>query len=182
MADEKAGIQQAVVWLGDRERSSALRALVAAQFRVVFADAPAAIEKSASTLGADRFNLVAEAGSAAAALRFALDHPATVAAVALLAPTLIKADGQAVDEDLAARLGTLKPPLLALFGTKDPIAPPEAGRHYRQRLANANVVFVYDAGQAMSDERPEAVAELVIDFLHRRDQFVVRQASDQLYR
>jgi pimeloyl-ACP methyl ester carboxylesterase len=73
-------------------------------------------------------------------------------------------------------------PLLTIFATKDQAAPPEAGRHYRERLANCNVVFVYDAGAAMAEERPEAVAELAIDFLHRGDTFLVRQTSDLLYR
>jgi hypothetical protein len=44
------------------------------------------------------------------------------------------------------------------------------------------VVFVYDASAAMGDERPEAVADLAIDFLHRGDTFLVRQQSDQLFR
>jgi hypothetical protein len=34
----------------------------------------------------------------------------------------------------------------------------------------------------MADERPEAIAELAIDFLRRGDTFLVRQKSDLLYR
>jgi pimeloyl-ACP methyl ester carboxylesterase len=95
---------------------------------------------------------------------------------------LIDANGSAADEALIRRLSSLKVPLLTIFATKDQAAPPEAGRHYREHLANCNVVFVYDAGAAMADERPEAVAELAIDFLHRGDTFLVRQTSDLLYR
>ncbi|HEY3916633.1 MAG TPA: alpha/beta hydrolase [Stellaceae bacterium] len=150
-----------------------MRKLVAARFRVIDGAPPP---------GAGRFGVIAERDAAAAALRFVLDRPEAVTAVVLLGPTLIAADGRAADETLIGQLSTLKAPLLAIFGTTDTSAPPEAGRHYRERLANANVVFVYDAGAAMAEERPEAVAELVIDFLRRGDTFLVRQSSDLLYR
>lgn len=161
-----------VLWLSDGKGSSALRKLVAAQFRVV--DGVPAF--------ATRFGVIAEGKAAAAALRLALDRPEDVTGVVLIAPTLIEANGRAADEALAARLAELTSPLLVLFGTKDAAAPPEAGRHYRERSAKANVIFVYDAGATMGDERPEAVAELAIDFLRRGDTFLVRQTSDLLYR
>jgi pimeloyl-ACP methyl ester carboxylesterase len=180
-----------VLWPGGPEHSSALRALVAAQCRVIelpqlgAASTPAAIIAAATARGAARFSVVAESGQAALVLLLALEHPQAVSSVVLLAPTLINAQGQAAspaDAALVARLATLQSPLLVLLGTRDTIAPPEAGRHYRERLASCNVVFVYDAGHAMADERPEAVGELVTDFLHRRDLFLVRQQSDLLYR
>ena len=171
MANEQTATDT-VLWLGDANRSAPLRKLVAAQFRIVDG-APA---------GTARFGVIAERDAAATALRLAFDRPDSVACVILLGPSLIDAQGKAADEALVARLGELKTPLLTLFGTKDKAAPPEVGRHYRERLAKANVIFVYDAGAAMGDERPEAVAELAIDFLRRGDAFVVRQTSDQLYR
>lgn len=184
------GAGDTVVWLGPPEHSPAMLALLASQFRVLElarlgANATAAdIIEALATLGIDRFGLIAAGDDAATGLRFALDCPQAVTALALLAPTLMKPDGRAgagADEALIARLGTLAPPLLAVFGTRDTIAPPEAGRHYRERLASCNVVFVYDAGAAMGDERPEAVAALIGDFLRRRDEFLVRQISDLLY-
>jgi pimeloyl-ACP methyl ester carboxylesterase len=183
--------REPVLWLGEPEHSSALRAQVAALCPVIelrslgAAKTPPAIIAAAATRGAARFGLVAEGKQAGLALLLALEHPQAVTSVVLLAPTLINAQGQAAapsDEALVARLATLQPPLLALFGTKDRLAPPEAGRHYRDRLASCNVIFVYDADHAMADERPEAVGELVTDFLHRRDLFLVRQESDLLYR
>jgi pimeloyl-ACP methyl ester carboxylesterase len=180
------GAGDPVIWLGPPERSASLRALVAAQCRVIElagkAGTAAAIAEAAAALGIERFGVVAEGQDAALALRVALDYPQAVAALALLAPTVINALGQAADEALVSRLGALTPPLLAVFGTRDQLAPPEAGRHYRERLATCNVVFVYDAGHAMGEERPEAVAELVTDFLRRHDLFLVRQESDLLYR
>ena len=160
-----------VLWLGEKS-SPALRDLVAAHFRMID-HAPA---------GGERFGVIAGCDAAAAGLRLALERPEAVAALILLGPTLIGADGRAADEALVGGLGSLKVPLLTIFGTKDRSAPPEAARHYRARLAACNIVFVYDAGAAMATERPEAVAELAIDFLRRGDTFIVRQTSDLLYR
>jgi pimeloyl-ACP methyl ester carboxylesterase len=169
MASENLG-SDTVLWLG--EKRAALRDLIATKFRV--------IDKAPS--GGERFGVIAASDAAAAALILALDRPEAVTAVILVGPRLIQADGHALDEALIARLSGLKVPLLTMFGTKDQTAPPEAGRHYRARLASCNVVFVYDTGAAMADERPEAVAELAIDFLYRGDTFLVRQTSDLLYR
>jgi pimeloyl-ACP methyl ester carboxylesterase len=169
MASENLG-SDTVLWLG--EKRAALRDLVAAKFRI--------IEKTPS--GDERFGLIADSDTAATGLALALDRPHAVTALILLGPRLIQADGRVADEALVGRLGSLKVPLLTVFGTKDKAGPPEAGRHYRERLAACNVVFVYDAGAAMGDERPEAVADLAIDFLQRGDTFLVRQTSDLLYR
>jgi pimeloyl-ACP methyl ester carboxylesterase len=168
MANEPIG-SDTVLWLG--EKRAALRDLVAAKFRV--------IDKPPS--GGERFGVIAGSDAAAAALSLALEKPETVSALVLLGPQLIRGDGSVADEALIGRLSTLKVPLLTVFGTKDKAAPPEAGRHYRERLAACNVIFVYDAGAAMGDERPEAVADLAIDFLTRGDTFLVRQQSDQLF-
>jgi pimeloyl-ACP methyl ester carboxylesterase len=168
MTSESLG-SDIVLWLG--EKPAALRDLVAAKFRI--------FDKAAS--GGERFGIVAASDAAAAALALALERPEAVTALILIGPRLIGRDGQTTDEALIGRLGDLKVPLLTIFGTKDKAAPPEAGRHYRARLASCNVVFVYDAGADMADERPEAVAELAIDFLHRGDTFLVRQTTDLLY-
>jgi pimeloyl-ACP methyl ester carboxylesterase len=169
MANETPG-SDTVLWLC--EKRAALRDLIAAKFRV--------IDETPS--GGKRFGVIAESDAAAAAFALALERPEAVTALILLGPRLIDAGGRAADEALVAQLGGLKVPLLTVFGTKDKAAPPEAGRHYRERLAACNVVFVYDASAAMGDERPEAVADLAIDFLHRGDTFLVRQQSDQLFR
>jgi hypothetical protein len=39
------------------------------------------------------------------------------------------------------------------------------------------LVFVYDAGHAISTERPEAFAEVALDFLERREAFVVSRTE-----
>lgn len=186
------GIGDRVVWLG--ESAPALRNLMAAQYRVVeLAIPPAAenetaqlvpaLEEALKTLGVDRFGLVAEGAQAATALRLALERPDKLAAIVLLGPRIFGAEGEVAEADasLAQRFESIAVPLLAVFGTRDEMAPPEAGRHYRARNARCNLVFVYDAGAAMGEERPDAVAELITDFLRRGDRFIVRQQDDLLY-
>jgi alkanesulfonate monooxygenase SsuD/methylene tetrahydromethanopterin reductase-like flavin-dependent oxidoreductase (luciferase family) len=65
--------------------------------------------------------------------------------------------------------------------TEDRLIPPELGRVYRAILPNCHFVIVYDAAHAIYDDRPEAFAAIVIDFLERRDEFVVPRQSGLRY-
>jgi pimeloyl-ACP methyl ester carboxylesterase len=85
------------------------------------------------------------------------------------------------DSELEAAMRELHVPTLVLFGTEDRLTPPELGRHYREILPNCQFVIVYDAAHAIYDDRPEAFAAIVADFLERREQFVVRSESGLLY-
>jgi pimeloyl-ACP methyl ester carboxylesterase len=80
-------------------------------------------------------------------------------------------------EELEPRLGMLKRPVLALFGTNDPIAPPESGGRYRAALPDCNLMFVYDAAHAIDIDRPEAVASIALEFFERHDLFLVSRDS-----
>jgi pimeloyl-ACP methyl ester carboxylesterase len=189
------GDGEALLCLDHAGRTSQLGTLLGQTRRVVTLELPdplslsppelsAAIKEAIRALGLHRFALVARGGEAALALSLALDLPKEVAAVVLLGPTMIATNGQtapAVDDAVLARLGTLATPSLIVFGTKDRSAPPEAGRHYRGRIPGCNLVFVYDAGPMMEEDRPEAVVELISDFLARGDHFLVRQHNDVLY-
>lgn len=79
------------------------------------------------------------------------------------------------DPDLEAAMRRVDTPTLVLFGTRDVLMPPELGRHYKALLPNAHLVFVYDAGHAISTERPEAFADVTLDFLQRREAFVINR-------
>jgi pimeloyl-ACP methyl ester carboxylesterase len=81
------------------------------------------------------------------------------------------------DADLEAQMRRLPTPTLVLFGTLDRVIPPEMGRFYKELLPNCHLVFVYDAGHAISSERPEAFTEVTVDFLERREAFVVSRAE-----
>jgi pimeloyl-ACP methyl ester carboxylesterase len=81
------------------------------------------------------------------------------------------------DPDLETRLPGLTVPVLAVFGTRDTVIPPELGHLYKDLIPDAHLVFVYDAGHAIAAERPEAFVEVVGDFLEREDAFVISRVK-----
>lgn len=85
------------------------------------------------------------------------------------------------DPDLESRLSGLTTPTLVLFGTLDQVIAPAMGRVYKELLANCHLVFVYDAGHAISTDRPEAFAEVVVDFLERHEAFVINRAQTLIH-
>jgi pimeloyl-ACP methyl ester carboxylesterase len=85
------------------------------------------------------------------------------------------------DENLERRMRELNIPTLALFGTADRVIPPSVAHLYRQILPNCHLVMVYDAAHAIDADRPEAVAEVIDDFLRHREKFLVRRSSDLIH-
>jgi pimeloyl-ACP methyl ester carboxylesterase len=85
------------------------------------------------------------------------------------------------DATLEARMRVLAAPTLVLFGTLDSVMPPEMGRHYKEHLPNCHLVFVYDTAHAISSERPEAFAEVTLDFLERHEAFVINRAATVIH-
>jgi pimeloyl-ACP methyl ester carboxylesterase len=85
------------------------------------------------------------------------------------------------DADLETQMRRLPTPTLVLFGTLDRVIPSEMGRFYRELLPNCHLVFVYDAGHAISTERPEAFAEVTLDFLERHEAFVVSRRETVIH-
>ena len=81
------------------------------------------------------------------------------------------------DPALEARFPEIATPTLVLFGTLDRVTPPDLGRHYKAALPNCNLVLVYDAAHAIGTDRPEAFAEVVTDFLERREAFIISQSE-----
>src|SRR5437868_536003 len=85
------------------------------------------------------------------------------------------------DADLESRLHDLATPTLVLFGTLDRVIAPAMGRIYKDLMPNCHLVFVYDAGHAISTDRPEAFAEVTSDFLERHEAFVVSRAETMIH-
>jgi len=85
------------------------------------------------------------------------------------------------DADLEGRLEELTTPTLVLFGLVDGVIPPASGHVYKALIPNCHLVFVYDAAHAISTDRPEAFAEVVIDFLERHEAFVISRAQTVIY-
>ncbi|HEY1777211.1 MAG TPA: alpha/beta fold hydrolase [Solirubrobacteraceae bacterium] len=79
-----------------------------------------------------------------------------------------------LDEDaLRATLPALEIATLVVCGTEDGLFGPDQGRVYRELMPNCSFVLLYDAAHELGWDRPEALAELVGDFVRRREAFVV---------
>jgi pimeloyl-ACP methyl ester carboxylesterase len=89
--------------------------------------------------------------------------------------------GPSRDATLEERLPGLSVPTLAVFGTEDRLAPPEMARFYRQHYGNAHLMLIYDAAHLIDLDRPEAVAEVVGDFLARKERFLVNEQSGVIH-
>jgi pimeloyl-ACP methyl ester carboxylesterase len=85
------------------------------------------------------------------------------------------------DADLERQLADLATPTLVLFGTVDRVIPPEMGHVYKELMPNCHLVFVYDAGHAVSTDRPEAFTEVVADFLERHEAFVISRTPTVIH-
>ena len=59
--------------------------------------------------------------------------------------------------------------------------PPQSGAAYRRAIAGCNLMFVYDADAAMDNQRPEAVAALLREFMVSKDRFVVSRESGVIH-
>ena len=138
-----------------------------------------ALARAIATLGLDTFDLMGTSSAGAAALGLALQEPRRVRALVLEAPAAIRPDNR--DADLERRLSGLTTPTLVLFGTADDVVPPAMGRVYKALMSNCHLVFVYAAGHAISADRPEAFAEVVVDFLERHEAFVISRAQTVIH-
>jgi pimeloyl-ACP methyl ester carboxylesterase len=170
-----AGSGAPVVWLHEGEKTPAAASLLAQHFRVLeFKTAHTtsiqenAVANAIGPHAGEPVGLIADAASAHAALRLATARPDLVRALALIAP--------AVPEKLPSELKT---PAMALFGTRD--APPHIGRGMREVISGCHVMFVYDTDQDMANQRPEAVAAILHEFLQAGDRFLVTSKSSKIY-
>jgi pimeloyl-ACP methyl ester carboxylesterase len=80
-------------------------------------------------------------------------------------------------DELEARMADFKPAVLVVWGTHDRAIPPEMGRVYVEKLPTAFLMLLYDAGHEADADRPEAFADLVTEFIARREAFVVNNRS-----
>jgi pimeloyl-ACP methyl ester carboxylesterase len=96
-------------------------------------------------------------------------------------PLVQRLRGPNRDADLERRLPGLATSTLVLFGTLDSVIAPAMGRVYKDLMPNAHLVFVYDAAHAISTDRPEAFAEVVVDFLERHEAFVISRTATVIH-
>ena len=156
---------------------TAVHTLLGRRFRVVVIDTPeggvppSSLLAAVTTLGVERFNLLAGPAAARTALDVARAAPERVLGLVLESPRSIGAGA-----DLAA-LGMAT---CLLCGTLDAEAAP-AARRCAALIPNAHLVFVYAAGRAIAHDRPEAFAEVVGDFLERHEAFVISRATTVIH-
>ena len=134
-------------------------------------DAPQ-LSAAVQRLGLGRYGLIARSSDAAAAVSCAIAAGDALEALVLLSPTPSAAPGGPDDPELE-QLAT--PTLLAIGTDDEPGAA--AGRRYAQRLTSAYLALVHGAGRDVDTDRPDAVAELVADFLIRRERFITPTAG-----
>jgi pimeloyl-ACP methyl ester carboxylesterase len=183
---------------------SPFHTLLAQQFRVIILEIPSlstppleerslalsavarTLTQAAVTLGLERYVLVASSTCTPLALWQALHAPERIEALVLISPpALLPADQSAAsgsmhDAELARRLADVQVATLVLLGTNDQSIPLDTGRTYVERLPACYYLLVYDAGQAMETERPEALCEAVCDFVERRGAFIVERNNTAL--
>ncbi len=138
------------------------------------------VAESIATAGSQRYGLVGISDGANAALQHALANPETVDVLVLVSPTAIRpATGGANDaaSEIEARLPDVPCPTLVVFGQEDRSVRPDAASIYRERIPNCNVAFVYAAGHDIAGDRPQALVNLVSDYLERRETFIVQNRS-----
>ena len=117
------------------------------------------------------FALWGTASGGVAALRIAVDAPERVAALVLESPV----------EEPQAWMRDVQAPTLVLLGTHDADASPGLGARYKALLPNCHLVLVYDAGRDIAADRPEAFADVVADFLERREAFVINRTPTRIH-
>lgn len=153
-----------VLWFAPRSKAAER---LAARFHVRMTDG----------VGPAGTRIVAAGARASEALRAALASPGAYSAIALMSPPAL----DRLDADVAARLREIDCPVLALFGTDDGQSPPSFGHDWRRGLPKCFQTFVFGAGANMADERPDAVAAIISDFLTRGEGFLVKATDDRLH-
>ena len=132
---------------------------------------------SIAATGTERYGLVGVSDGANAALQHALQAPASVDVLVLISPTAIRPAAGDDTAELEARLPDVQCPTLVVFGQDDRSVRPDAASIYRERIPNCNIAFVYAAGHNIAADRPQALVNLVSDYLERRETFIVQNRS-----
>ena len=160
-----------VILDGGAGQSQPLRDGLSHRWRVV---------ESIAEAGSAPYGLVGLSDGANAALQHALDNREAVEVLVLVSPTAIRPAAGAPNGDAArleARLSHVQCPTLVVFGQEDRSVQPDAAATYRELIPNCNVAFVYAAGRDIPSDRPQALLNLVSDYLERRETFIVQNRS-----
>jgi hypothetical protein len=188
---EDSGAGDAIVFLRDSTEQSALIEQLAQNFRVLAFTLPRAVEAStiaaeidqaAARHGVAQYSVIAGSDYALAAIALAISFAGRVNALVLITPGTELLAGAANRNGLTADLAfeQITAPTLTLFGTRQDAAAFDVGRSLAKRIANCFYILVYDSDCNIGRHCPQALLELVRDFLKRRDRFVVGRDSSAI--
>ena len=178
----EAGQGSALVHLSGPDGLTPAHGLLAQRFRVVMLRGRSAAAPRGDGGPGDpparsrRLRLMGTASDGATALGLALLEPTRVRALVLEAPTAGERRGSG-----APASGRRDAHAGAARHSRRRESAPALGRACKARIAGSHLVFVYDAGAAIGRDRPEAFAEVVADFLERREAFVISRARTVLH-
>ena len=133
------------------------------------------LEAAIAGLAPENYGVVGVSSGAELAIRHALRSPERVAVLALISPPIVGRNAAGAGGELPNQIGQIQCPTLVVFGQEDPLAA--SASVYRERIPNCNIAFVYDSGHDIPAERPQALLNLVADYLQRRETFIVQNRS-----
>ncbi len=121
------------------------------------------------------------AGSAEEMAQRLLAHPENAQRLLAMDPAVFaeeqalikRLEGTTHDREAETKLGEIRCATLVIFGLNDQLVAPEAARVYKEKIPNSNHSIVYDAGHAIVAERPEALINVVADYVEYRETFIV---------
>ena len=73
-------------------------------------------------------------------------------------------DGRYGFAGIGSRVGTVKPPVLVLWGRHDKILPPETALKFAEALPHATVTYLESSGHSGHLEEPGATASPILEF------------------
>ena len=179
-------LRETVVIVDEPGRSAALRDGLAQRWVVLEprldelgSRAEDQVAAAVSSLAAGPYGLIGVSSAASVAIRHAVRSPESISSLILISPLAVRPAGAAVGDtqESEVRLSEIQCPTLAVFGQADEAVDPVAPSIYRSRIPNCNVAFVYDAGHDIAAERPQALLNLVADYLERRETFIVQNRA-----
>lgn len=179
-------VRETVVIVDGPESSAALRDALAQRWVVLEphlddlgSGAEDQVAAAVAPLASGPYGLIGVSSAASVAIRHALQTPEKITALVLVSPLAVRPAGApaSATHELEAQLPEIQCPTLTVFGQADNTIDPTAPSIYRSRIPNCNVAFVYDAGHDIASERPQALLNLVADYLERRETFIVQNRA-----
>lgn len=80
-------------------------------------------------------------------------------------PNLYRSARDLLRDDVEALLPTITVPTLVIWGSRDPLVPPQLGKHLAASIPGARYVELAQAGHVVMVDQPAAFNRAVLDFL-----------------